>query len=125
MVTVVGQVPSKDVELTRNHPPRVSHLDLILWGQENPEMTGREGSRLHCWAFPGAQAAQRAVRHLQEQDKSHFLSSSKYEDDLLHNNSVCGVLLHSQRAHSGRKMHGRIFSFVPTDSIKIKISRMQ
>lgn len=61
MVTIVGQVPSKDVELARNHPPRVSHLDLILWGQENPELAGGEGSRRHRWALPGAQAAQRAV----------------------------------------------------------------
>lgn len=77
MVTIVGQVPSKDVELTRNHPPRVSHLNLILWRQENPKMTGGEGSRWHCWAFPGAQAAQRAVRHLQKHNEPHLLSPSK------------------------------------------------
>lgn len=73
MVTIVGQVPSKDVELARNHPPRVSHLHLILWGQENPELAGGEGSRRHRWALPGAQAAQRAMGHLQEQDEIHLL----------------------------------------------------
>lgn len=30
VVTVVGQVASEDVELAGNHPPRVSHLQLIL-----------------------------------------------------------------------------------------------
>lgn len=43
MITIVGQVSSKDVELAGNHPPRVSHFDLVLWGQEDPELAGREG----------------------------------------------------------------------------------
>lgn len=30
MVPIVGQVASEDVELAWNHPPRVSHLHLIL-----------------------------------------------------------------------------------------------
>lgn len=52
MVTIVGQVSREDVELAWNHPPRVSHLDLVLWGQEGPELAGREGRRRHCWALP-------------------------------------------------------------------------
>lgn len=31
MVTIVGQVAGEDVELAGNKPPRVSHLQLILW----------------------------------------------------------------------------------------------
>ncbi len=52
VVAIVGQVPSEDVELAWNHPPRVSHLDLVLWGQEGPELAGGEGRRRHCWALP-------------------------------------------------------------------------
>lgn len=68
MVTIVGQVPSEDVELAGNHPPRVPNLDLVLGGQEESELAGGEGRRRHHWALPGPQPTQRAVRHLQERD---------------------------------------------------------
>lgn len=68
MVPIVGQVTSEDVELARNHPPRVSHFDLVLRGQEDPELAGGEGRRRHCWALPRVQPAQRAVSHLREQN---------------------------------------------------------
>lgn len=68
MVTIVGQVPSEDVELAGNHPPRVPNLDLVLGGQEDSELAGGEGRRRHRWALPGPQPTQRAVRHLQERD---------------------------------------------------------
>lgn len=69
MVAIVGQVAGEDVEFARNHPPRVSHFHLILRRQENPELSGGEGSRRHCRALPGAQAAQTAVGHLQRKDQ--------------------------------------------------------
>lgn len=68
VVAVVGQVPSEDVELAGNHPPRVPNLDLVLGGQEDSELAGGEGRRRHRWALPGPQPTQRAVRHLQESD---------------------------------------------------------
>lgn len=73
VVTIVGQVSSEDVELAGNHPPRVPHFDLVFWGQEDPELAGREGGRWHCWALPRAQPTQRAVRHLQEHDEINLL----------------------------------------------------
>lgn len=43
VVATVGQVPGEDVELAGDHPPRVAHSALVLWGQEHPELAGREG----------------------------------------------------------------------------------
>lgn len=64
MVTIVGQVSSKDVELARNHPPRVSHVHLVLRGQEDPELAGRERRRRHRRALPRPQPTEGAVRNL-------------------------------------------------------------
>lgn len=66
VVAIVGQVSSEDVELAGNHPPRVSHGGLVLWGQEDPELAGGERRRRHRWAFPRPQTTQRAVSNLKE-----------------------------------------------------------
>lgn len=103
VITVIGQVSSENVELAGDHPPRVTDFYLVLRGQEHPKLACREGRRRHCWALPGPQPAQRAVRNLKEMEEGNF---GKHKLQILSSfilDSIQGCLhllneLHSQRA---------------------------
>lgn len=81
VVTIVGQVPGEDIELARNHPPRVAHFPVVLWGQEGPKLAGRERGKRHCWALPWTQPTHWAVRHLQDQEakENQFITSEFFK----------------------------------------------
>lgn len=67
VVPIVGQVTCENIELTRNHPPCVSHVHFVFWRQEGPKVAGREGRGRHCWGLPWVQSTQGAVRNLHKQ----------------------------------------------------------
>lgn len=65
--TVVGKVPSKDVQLTGNHPPRISKFQFILWWKEGLELLGKHQAQRGSRSRPVAKPRKRNVRNLQSQ----------------------------------------------------------
>ncbi|KFP10827.1 hypothetical protein Z169_00202, partial [Egretta garzetta] len=39
--SVVGKIPSEDVQFTRNYPPRIPQIQFILWRKKGFKLSGR------------------------------------------------------------------------------------
>ncbi|KFP43527.1 hypothetical protein N324_11441, partial [Chlamydotis macqueenii] len=39
--SVVGKIPSEDVQFTRNYPPRIPKMQFILWRKKGFELPGK------------------------------------------------------------------------------------
>ncbi|KFQ15155.1 hypothetical protein N330_06768, partial [Leptosomus discolor] len=39
--SVVGKIPSEDVQFTRNYPPRIPKIQFILWRKKGFKLSGK------------------------------------------------------------------------------------